>query len=168
MPTVRFSGCLGDTAFDQVRYELYDLLQSYWLKPELSKIVGYAPFIKWQGIYTRKSIDESVYSLSVSAQFVFEKEIDKDQNQSYRRFKHYGLLFVMVFAPCDDSESFVLGGKLADHCVSAYAGVVTDSGVSTKNCRVNDISGFGGSRQSRRNHRCNVVVDFEFIEIRSA
>lgn len=69
-----------------------------------------------------------------------------------------GLVFVQVFAPMAEPDSYRNGDLLAAYCVDIFRRTETASGVWFRNGRFNELEADG------QNYRWNVKVEYQFTE----
>lgn len=140
--------------YSQATDEINAQFLTAW-KAQAAAIVGYEPEVYWQNVQNPKIPDGSKFWARVSAQTVFEQQITF---ASCRKFEVSGLVFVQIFCPKSNSQSFELGKKLATVAKLAYRGQKTESGVWFRNVRINEIE------PEDQFYRLNVIAEFEYDE----
>lgn len=102
------------------------------------------------------------YWLRVSTQQVTSPQsahiMRDDPGQSPVEYETNGLVFVQVFAPMSDEDSFRKGELIATHSRDIFRAVETPSGVWFRNARFNELDPDG------KHYRWNVKVEYQFNE----
>jgi hypothetical protein len=142
------------TAIDSI----FEAFKAVW-DEDTTAVVGYVPAVYWQGIEEPEKPDASKYWVRLSQQSVNETQKTFVGENSKKRFQNDGLVFVQLFCPKVDSQSFQIGRELAVVARDAFRGKVTSSGVWFRNARIKELSDEEGY------HRFNVVADYQFDEM---
>lgn len=149
------------TNYIDARNEINSLFYEAW-QLKAAAIAGYLPEIRWQGVQYRSLPDGSKIWGRVSIQTVFEEQTTLstcEGKPGQKRYTASGLVFVQLFCPKSDTESYAKGGKLAKIARDAFRGKSTPGKVWFRNARINEIP------PEELYERYNVVTEFEYDEL---
>lgn len=125
-------------------------------------IVGYVPYVYWQGVRDPRPVDMSVYWARVSQQTVDEQRgsLSNDVGEPGKaRYNVAGLIFVQLFCPQKDAASMERGRALAVVARDAFRGHTADGVVWFRNARINELE------PESLADRFNVVAEYEYDEL---
>lgn len=144
--------------YTTARDELFTLFNAAW--QSANAVVGYVPEIRWQGAEESTEPDFSKFWCRVSRQTVAEPQTTFAIGGSPKRYTSYGLVFVQVFAPKNESLAYEKMQQLAQVAKNAFRGKTTESGLWFRNVRVND-----NLPMEEMMYRLNVIAEYQYDEI---
>lgn len=147
--------------FTQARDEMFALVKTAW-DAGTAAIVGYVPYVHWQGVEVQGKQDGSKYWARVSKQTVDSEQTSLSMNvgeEGKRRYNEYGIIFIQLFCPKSQGDAEAKGGELAEFARAIFRGVSTENCVWFKNARINEVPA------EDLFHRFNVVAEFEYDEV---
>ncbi len=149
---------------EQAEDEMRALFKAFW-DANTASIVGYVPEVRWQGIEKKATPDGSRFWCRFSTQEVVENLnslSDCVQADGQRRYEHGGLIYVQIFAPKAEANSFRKGKQLAKVARNSFRGKSTSPGnVWFRKARINEIP----SPDVAVTYQFNVVIEYSFDEI---
>lgn len=142
------------TAIDSI----FAFFMAAWNADTLA-VLDEAPAIRWQGKEEATLPDPSKYWVRISQQSIDELQKTYTAENSKKRFENNGIVFLQIFCPKTESNSFYIGRQLAAIGKSIFRGKSTSAGVWFRNVRIKELS----SEESF--HRFNVVAEYQFDEM---
>ncbi len=147
--------------YDQVRNQIFKLFTDAW-NLNSSAIATYIPEIRYQGDQERATPDGSKFFVRISKNTILEEQStlsDCTMQPGKKRYTASGLVFVQLFCPKSDTQSFVKGEQLAIIARDAFRGKTTAGKIWFRNARINEIP------QEHLFYRFNIIAEFEYDEI---
>jgi hypothetical protein len=141
----------------EARDEIFAQLNN--IKASLATLLGYEPIIVYQGVDKETTPDVNKLWLRASIQTVLEGQATLSGNDLTRRYTTDGLLFVQIFIPKSQSQSYAFGLGVADLVLKAYRGKSTPNCIWFRNVRRQELP------QETAWNRINVVAEYEYDEI---
>jgi hypothetical protein len=140
--------------------EMFAKLTAVWDTTEA--VIGYVPEIRWPSNQQREIPDGAKFWARVSQQTLDEEQATLSNCMSLpgkRKYTVEGLIFVQIFGPRFEDESWTKCQKLAEIARNAYRGQTTASKIIFRNARIKELE------PEQLFERFNVVVEFEYDEI---
>jgi hypothetical protein len=149
------------TTYTGARDEMFALLKSV-VDAGAAAIVGYNPYVEYQGVDNAVKSPTDKFWSRVSTQTVISQQTTLSTCEGEigkKRYTESGLLFVQLFAPKAADNVQKKLGLLAELNRKAFRGTTTPGHVWFRNARINELA------QEALFLRINVVTEFEYDEI---
>lgn len=147
------------------RKEIFALLDAGWTAGAPA-IMGGVPQVRYQGVEERTLPGAVEYWARASTQMVTTGQRAHQMNptpgQSPVVFETNGVILIQIFAPMKNRDSYAKGELLAELAQCMFMATETVSGVWFRNPRINELENDGTW------YRWNVIVDYQFNQIRGA
>lgn len=127
--------------------------------PQAQTLLGYKPFVVYQGLESAEKSPTDKVWMRVSQQTVLESQATISGNDLKRRYTSDGLLFVQLFIPKQAPELYDLALKVAEVVKRQFRGKQTENCIWFRNARIQELP------PEAAWFRINVVAEYLYDEM---